>query len=143
MANAAFLIGMTLGLKDEIDSLLPALPFRYAEYNFYRAAQTSLDAELLWPDLAGLSPRTVKASELCLEMLPVARDGLDILGVDAGERDTLLDIVRERLENGTTPARWLRRRFRKLEHADRSSALAQLVEEYLEKVSTGQPVSTW
>jgi gamma-glutamyl:cysteine ligase YbdK (ATP-grasp superfamily) len=56
-ANAAFLIGMMAGLRSEIAYLLPRLPFRYAEYNFYRAAQHGLDAVLLWPTARGNSPR--------------------------------------------------------------------------------------
>mgnify|MGYP001813965731 CR=1 FL=1 len=46
-ANAAFIVGATLGIRDKMKYIMPALPFRYAEYNFYRAAQRGLSARLL------------------------------------------------------------------------------------------------
>ena len=49
VANAAFSIGLAVGLADEIWEYIPTMPYNYAEYNFYRAAQNGLDAKILWP----------------------------------------------------------------------------------------------
>ncbi len=75
-ANAAFLVGLVLGMRDRINDLIPALPFQYAEYNFYRAAQHGLDAQLLWPTLQPISPRERSVRDLIEEMLPLAAAGL-------------------------------------------------------------------
>ena len=44
MANAAFSIGMAVGTQGNIEHYLSRLPFEYARYNFYRAAQSGLNA---------------------------------------------------------------------------------------------------
>ena len=143
MAGAAFLTGLMVGMSHRIDALLPAFPFRYAEYNFYRAAQKSLDAELLWPTLDNTSPVTRNAKELSLEMLPMADEGLDELGVDAAERKKLLGLIHDRLQSGMTGAAWQRRTLKRLDTGTRPEALAELVEAYLEQCASGKPVSEW
>lgn len=143
MANAAFLVGLTAGLSRRLEGLLPAFPFRYAEYNFYRAAQHSMDAELLWPDTRETSPREVTARDICRELMPLADEGLTALQVDAGERKTLLGLIRDRLDSGTTPAAWQRRALKRYGRMDRSKALARLVDEYYENASSGRPVTEW
>jgi Glutamate-cysteine ligase family 2(GCS2) len=45
-ANAAFLVGATLGLAQE-EWMIPAMPFTLARRNFYRAARDGIGAELL------------------------------------------------------------------------------------------------
>ena len=142
MANAAYAVGLAVGLSDEIDELIAALPFRYAEYNFYRAAQHSLDAELLWPVTEGLSPRTVTAAELCREMLPVAEKGLEKIGVDADERRRLLGLIGDRLD-ADIPSLWQRRTLQSMGNKPRDEALAELVERYLEQATRRKPVSEW
>ena len=143
MANAAFLLGLTVGLSQRVDSLLPAFPFRYAEYNFYRAAQFGLDAELLWPALDTPSPRVATANVLCKEFLSVADEGLSQLGVIDTERKFLLNIINDRLDSRTTPAQWQRRTLLRIGGKSRPQALAQLVEEYLSMITTGRPVTEW
>ncbi len=143
LANAAFLVGLTIGMSERIGRLLPALPFRYAEYNFYRAAQRGLDAELLWPDLDESSPVPRPVAALCAELLPVADEGLAMLGVAAGERARYLGVIGERLERGISPARWQRRALHRLDGRQRPEALAELVEEYLANVATGLPIARW
>jgi len=143
MANAAYLVGLTVGLSHSVNTLLPAFPFRYADYNFYRAAQSSLDAHLLWPGVHEMSPREVSAIALCREMLPVADEGLAELGVDEVERKTLLGLIRDRLDSKITPARWQHQAVRNMGDIPRDLALRDLVEMYLEKVSTGLPVTEW
>ena len=75
LASAALCIGWTLGLGDSIDQYAARLPFKFAEYNFYRAAQEGLDARFIWPmkHSGGLEERP--ALELIEEFLPRARQG--------------------------------------------------------------------
>ena len=143
MANSAFLTGLTAGLAEHVRRLLPAFPFRYAEYNFYRAAQKGLDAELLWPDTDGMSPRTSSVVDLCRSMLPLAAYGLEKIGVDEDEAKAMLGIIESRLDTRMTPARWQRRFVRQSKARTRAEALAELVEAYLQKVAGGLPVSEW
>ena len=49
VANTALYVGLALGLRDYVRDWLPSIPFPYAEYNFYRAAQQGLDAVMVWP----------------------------------------------------------------------------------------------
>ena len=49
LANAAFLIGLTLWLAGQDQRWTYALPFERADHGFYRAAQYGLAAELTWP----------------------------------------------------------------------------------------------
>jgi hypothetical protein len=143
-ANAAYALGLTLGLATEIDSLIPAMPFEYAHHSFYRVAQKGLDAEVLWPSLAAPSPAVRPAAELVEELLPVAERGLDRVGVDADEAQRHLGVIRARLEARTTPARWQRRMLERLERGSgRREALAGLVERYMHGVRSGQPLHEW
>ena len=143
LASAAFLVGLTVGLSKTIESLLPAFPFRYADYNFYRAAQKSLDAELLWPLYDATSPGQILARDLCLKMMPVADEGLADIGVVDEERSTLLGIIRDRLDSNTTPAAWQRRTLAEFGNDLRPEALRKLLEKYLLMVATGNPVTEW
>jgi len=130
-------------MSKKIDELLPAFPFRYADFNFYRAAQSSLNAELLWPSLNATSPTEVLVRDLCLQLLPLADEGLDVIGVDDEERAKLLGVIRDRLESKTTPAAWQRRTLEGFGHMPRTEALQRLVEEYLSRVASGKPVAEW
>jgi gamma-glutamyl:cysteine ligase YbdK (ATP-grasp superfamily) len=143
MANAAFIVGLTMGLRDHMDDLLPAFPFRYAEYNFYRAAQNGLDADLLWPDADGPSPSEAKAGELCRRLLPLADEGLASLGVDSAERKRLLGVIDARLTRKITPAAWQRRTLDRYADLPRDKGLAIMVKEYMAHASSGMPVSEW
>lgn len=144
VANGAFLFGLTLALAEEVDALLPALPFVHACGNFIRAARQGLDAELLWPADAAPSPRPVSALELASRLLPVARRGLVTAGVDAAEADALLAIIERRVALGRTGARWQSRMLERLEsHMPRPDALAAMLERYLVQADSGEPVHTW
>jgi gamma-glutamyl:cysteine ligase YbdK (ATP-grasp superfamily) len=143
MANAAFIAGLTVGLRDHVDAMLSAFPFRYAEFNFYRAAQNGLDATLLWPELDGTSPREADVLSLCRKMLPVADQGLEAMGVDRDERRRLLRVIEQRLDSQVTPASWQRSAVERQGKVPREQALASMVEEYLAHAASGQPVAEW
>jgi gamma-glutamyl:cysteine ligase YbdK (ATP-grasp superfamily) len=143
-ANAAFAIGLIVGLRRNIDELLPALPFQYAEYNFYRAAQHGLDAQLLWPSLEPLSPREHSVRALIGELLPTAAEGLAELGVTETETSAMLGIIEARLATGLTGARWQRRMLARLEaRLGREEALAELVRRYMIESRSARPVHSW
>lgn len=145
-ANAALLVGLGLGLRDEIEPLLCALPFEFADHNFYRAAQSGLDAEVLWPDVSGgESPRPTPVRELFDGLLPVAERGLLDAGVDSAEVSRLLGVIADRVASGQTGARWQRRCVAELEAGGmtRDQALAQMLERYIERSAANRPVSEW
>ena len=70
LANAAFLIGLTLWLAGRDQRWTYALPFERADHGFYRAAQHGLAAELSWPDGSADGVRTVPAAELVPDCCP-------------------------------------------------------------------------
>lgn len=143
-ANAAFLVGLVLGMRDRITELIPALPFQYAEYNFYRSAQNGLDAQLLWPTLEPISPHERSVRGLIEEMLPVAAAGLLGQGVDKAEADSYLTLIAKRLRNEATGARWQRRTLARLERRNgRDEAIRLMMQAYLRNAATGEAVHRW
>jgi gamma-glutamyl:cysteine ligase YbdK (ATP-grasp superfamily) len=143
-ANAAFLVGLTLGLAPDARRLVSALTFGQARRNFYEAARRGLDAELLWPASAPPSPRPVRAATLLPELLPLARGALLASGLDAAEVDALLEVIAARVATARTGARWQRRTLAHLERSMiRETALRELVKRYLGHAASGRPVHEW
>jgi len=144
LANAAFLLGLTLALRADAEWMLPAFPFEYAHRNFYRAAQQGLDATLLWPVREAPSPQPVRAGELIARLLPKAHAGLVAAGVEDAEAARWLAIVGARAASGRTGARWQRRALARLERGcSRDEALAALLARYRAEAARGRPVHEW
>jgi len=143
MANAAFLIGLTLWLADLDQRWTYALPFERADHGFYRAAQYGLDAELSWPT-GGDRVSTLPAADLVTELLPAAREGLVRAGVATAEADYLLEVIGARTATRQTGAAWQRAALTAAERGrTREQALAVMLDWYLSRAATGQPVHTW
>ena len=85
LANAAFLIGLSLWLARQDQQWTYDLPFERADHGFYRAAQHGLAAELSWPSRPGGRIRTVRAADLVAMLVPRARQGLLQAGLDCAE----------------------------------------------------------
>jgi hypothetical protein len=144
LANAAFLIGLSLRLAGQDEQWTYALPFERADHNFYRAAQHGLSAELSWPSGHRDQTRTVPAAELAAELIPMAREGLVQAGVATDEAGRLLDVISARTASGQTGARWQRAALADAEQShDRPRALAVMLERYLGCAASGRPVHTW
>jgi gamma-glutamyl:cysteine ligase YbdK (ATP-grasp superfamily) len=143
LANAAFVIGLSLWLADQDQSWTYALPFERADDGFHRAAQHGLAAELTWP--AGRDrTRTLPAGQLVAELIPAAREGLVAAGVASAEADSLLEVISGRAASGQTGAAWQRAVLAALEReAGRREALPAMLDRYLKHADTGQPVHTW
>ncbi|HEY6707147.1 MAG TPA: glutamate--cysteine ligase, partial [Actinomycetota bacterium] len=144
LANAAFLLGLTLALAPGAAATTRRFAFQQAHHNFYRAAQFGLGAELAWPLAPSGRPRILTAPDLVHQLLPTARQGLVGAGVLAGEADELLAVIEARAATGQTGAAWQRLALATLEPTlGREQALAAMFEQYLEHQRTGEPVHTW
>jgi hypothetical protein len=148
LANAAFLIGLTLWLARRDPRWTYTVPFERADHGFYRAAQHGLAAELTWPSWRGQRVRTVRAADLVPELLPAARHGLLDAGVAAAEADRLLAVIGARVATGQTGAAWQRAALAAAERPaepgrSRQHALAVMLDRYLNCAATGHPVHTW
>jgi hypothetical protein len=144
LANAAFLIGLSLWLAEQDQRWTYALPFERADHGFYRAAQQGLSARLCWPAGHRDQMRTLPAAKLVAELVPVARHGLLQAGVAAAEADGLLDVISARAASGQTGAAWQRATLaaaRRQHEPER--ALAIMLDRYLQYAETGLPVHTW
>jgi gamma-glutamyl:cysteine ligase YbdK (ATP-grasp superfamily) len=144
LANAAFLIGLSLWLADQDPQWTYALPFERADHSFYRAAQQGLSAQLSWPAGHRDQIRTLAAAKLVAELVPAARQGLLDAGVDAAEADGLLEVMSARVASGQTGAAWQRATLAAVgRRHDRERALAVMLDRYLQYADTGLPVHTW
>jgi hypothetical protein len=144
LANAAFLIGLTLWLAGQDQQWTYALPFERADHSFYRAAQHGLSARLSWPAGHGGQPRIRPAAELVADLVPAARQGLLGAGVAAAEADALLAVIAARAATGQTGAAWQRATLAAAERRhSRDRALAVMFDRYLRYAETGLPVHTW
>jgi hypothetical protein len=144
LANAAFLIGLSLWLAGQDQQWTYALPFERADHGFYRAAQQGLSAHLSWPVGHRDQMRTLPAAKLVAELVPLARQGLLQAGVAAAEAGGLLAVISARAASGQTGAAWQRATLAAAERRhDRDRALAVMFDRYLRCADTGLPVHTW
>jgi gamma-glutamyl:cysteine ligase YbdK (ATP-grasp superfamily) len=143
MANAAFLVGLTLALAPDIDRWLSALTFGHARRNFYEAARRGLAAELLWPT-ANWRSHAISARALVEQLLPLARRGLLAESVIPDDADRNLDVIARRVETGQTGAVWQRQIFEEASRTlDSHEACRVVTRAYRLASATGSPVHEW
>ena len=144
VANAALMIGLAEGIRPQINELLPALPFHMAEYNFYRAAQHGLDARLVWPEVDQYGCVEQPVADIIERKLPLAKQGLLSIGVDAQECEHYLGIIERRLATRRTGAHWQMEMLRRLESdGNREQALHRMLEAYIRNSYDNAPVAGW
>lgn len=144
VANAAFAIGVGLGLAPEMSRIREAMVFEAVHSNFYRAAQRGVEAELHWPDLESGGVRVRKAGDLVQALGGIARKGLERFGVDPEEADRTITTIERRATTGQTGAAWQRARLARLGDGHPTpQALAHMLEDYVARSASGAPVHEW
>ena len=141
VANAAFYFGLVRAIAELETPIERQLSFSAAADNFRTAARDGIEAELFWPGVGN-----VPATELVLRtLLPLAYDGLDAWGVDAGDRDHYLGIIEQRALRRRTGADWQVRTFHDLvAHGhSRETATVEMTRRYLDGMRSNEPVHTW
>ncbi len=133
LANAAFYYGVATALMQRLEDGTPPCRFEEARHNFYASARHGLGAEVVWEG------RMQPVRRLILEtLLPMARNGLEALGIAASEIDRHLAIIETRTASGRNGAAW------QLAYADACGAdMTKLAEAYWRNQQTGAPVHTW
>jgi len=144
LANAALSIGWAMGLGESVDQYVARLPFRFAEYNFYRAAQHGLDARVIWPrrHVGGLEE--IPVVDLIEEFLPRARAGLEKIGIEDDDIERLWRVIEQRFETRRTGAAWQLREFESYrKNCGVEEACGRMLSDYIANVMEGNPVATW
>jgi CBS domain-containing protein len=140
VANAVFWLGAVMGAAAEYGDIAEVMDFDDAKGNFLTAAKLGLKAALSW---VGGEP--VSAPRLLREtLLPLAREGLLSCGVDEGDVDHYLGIVRARVESGQTGSQWMLRSLHGMrEHGTRSERLGAVTAATVRLQQEGRPVHEW
>jgi len=143
-ANAAFIVGITQGLRSSMPAFTKQLPFHAVQENFYAAAKNGLDATFLWPRKTRTTAAPISAINVISKLLITAAKGLAELEVAQTEIDYFLGIIEARLATRQTGARWQLATLKQLEqHCSRKEALQQLLYHYQKNANNGQPVHLW
>ena len=144
IANAAFTLGLIEYLKPRMQSILPALPFNYAENNFYRAAQFGLDAKLIWPVYGQSHPQELPVLDILKNIIGKAEEALLSLGICEVDVKRLIGVIAERLDKRINGAQWQLLMLEKYEReCPRYEALQWLTQRYCKEFHSGNPVSHW
>jgi hypothetical protein len=142
MANAAFYYGLLRMLAEDERPVWSQMSFSAAEENFHAGARDGIDARVYWPGLG-----EVPVAELVVRrLLPLANEGLSRWGVDADERDRLLQVIERRCVTSRNGAAWQSEVFHRLydeKGMDRSEALRAMTVRYRDHMHSNQPVHEW
>jgi len=139
VANIAFWVGIMKAMPDEFRDLPEKMDFRACRQNFYKAAKHGLNTQFDW-----MGKRISAKALLLTEMLPLAKKGLQSVGIPEDEISKYLTIVEQRIKKNKTGSQWMSTNFNRLKEkfTKRRTAffLTQQMLRYQEK---DLPVHEW
>jgi CBS domain-containing protein/gamma-glutamylcysteine synthetase len=139
-ANAAFWLGLMVGFADEYDDIRKVISFEDIRDNFDKAAKFGFDTKYTWFNDEKISPQ-----DLILEkLLPIAKKGLRLRGVDEADITKYMGIIEERAQKHMTGARWQLRAFTKLiKEVTVDEAVTTMTSAIIKNQWQQKPVHTW
>lgn len=103
MANASFFLGLMMTLPEEFGDVRKKLDFDAVKGNFFNAARNGLDTQITW-----FNDKSYPAKNLILnKLLPLAKEGLRSVKVDAADIKRFLGILENRVRAEKTGAQWM------------------------------------
>ncbi|HSU24496.1 MAG TPA: CBS domain-containing protein [Pyrinomonadaceae bacterium] len=140
MANAAFFLGLMASLPEEFGDVKKLMRFEDAKDNFFNAARYGLKSQIVW-----LDGESYRARRLILEdLLPRARHGLRVSGIDNDDIERFLGIIEERVAQEKTGAQWM---LDSLAHMDpkakKNVRMRTLTAAMKANQETGDPLHKW
>jgi CBS domain-containing protein len=139
MANAAFWLGLMMGMPNKYKRLFEKGDFDSTRQNFYRAAQFGIDATMKWFN------KTIPVQKLILDqLLPMAKEGLDQMNIDIEDSERYLKVIEERVKTKQTGSKWTQKNFTLLlEKSTKFEATTSITRALTKKCWSDEPVHTW
>ncbi len=140
VANAAFFLGLMVGIPERYGNVSPKLPFDDVKENFFAAARHGLKAQLTWVD-----GKHYASGPLILEqLLPLAKVGLQKAQLDGSDIERYLGVVRERVLRDQTGSGWILNAVQEMAgRVPSDSRDRRIVGAMLARQKMGEPVHAW
>jgi len=140
IANAAFWLGLIQGCPQKYINISQKMEFDDAKMNFVKAAQLGLETQFKW-----LDDKIIPADKLILEeLLPIAKQGLQSVGIDEAEIEEYLTLVEKRVKKKETGATWILNSFEKLTKKYESyEACVAITAGIVHRQKSNLPVHKW
>ena len=140
IANAALWLGTMTGMGAEIEDIRDKMAFVDVRDNFGKAAKFGIDTKFTW-----FNDEKIAAVDLILDhLLPLARKGLKMRGVDETDINKYLGIIEKRAKKHVTGARWQLRAYSQLmEKTNADEALTVLTAAMIKNQRNNLPVHEW
>jgi CBS domain-containing protein len=140
VANASFFFGLLAALPEEYGPIHKVLDFDHAKTNFLAAARHGLSGTLHW-----VGGTTYTARSLVLDhLIPLARKGLQKMGIATSEQDRYMGILEDRVRSGQTGSQWMLKSLSSM--ANRGTPLMRvqsLTRAMIQEQNAGTPVHEW
>ena len=140
MANAAFFLGLMMALPEEFGDVSERMSFDDVKQNFFSTARFGLKSQMVW-----LDGENYRAKKLILdELLPRARHGLRMVGVDAGDIEKYLGILEKRVSQEKTGASWMLDSLANMDKRAKTNVrMRTLTAAMKANQETGKPLHEW
>jgi CBS domain-containing protein/gamma-glutamyl:cysteine ligase YbdK (ATP-grasp superfamily) len=140
VSNAAFFVGLMIGMSNKYDDITQVLRFSDVANNFLNSCRIGLEAKFHWTD-----HKVITASKLILEeLLPIARDGLIQEGLDIQDIDRYLGVIKERTKSKQTGAKWAIKSITEMDESILPDEKVRFItSEMVANQKTDAPVHTW
>ncbi len=140
VANAAFFVGLMVGMSNKYEDITQVLRFSDVANNFLNSTRIGLEAKFHWTD-----HKVITASKLILEeLLPIARDGLLQEGLDSQDIDRYLGVIEERTISKQTGAKWAIKSITEMdENILPDEKVRSITSEMIVNQKTDEPVHKW
>lgn len=140
VANAAFWIGLMVGMENEVDDITKHISYADVRDNFAKSARYAMDSKFTW-----FKDEKISAKDLILKkLLPIARKGLKAHKINPKDIDKYLGVIEARTKKHMNGARWQLRAYTQLiEQTNRDEALACLTSSIIKNQKKNMPGHEW
>jgi CBS domain-containing protein len=139
-ANAALWLGAMIQMHHDVGDIRHHMSFEDVYDNFSKAAKFGIDSKFTW-----MNDNKITVAELALnELIPRARQGLEMRNIDKADISRYMDIIEARAREHMNGARWALRSYTKLKkETTEDEALTVLTNAMSLNAKQGLPVHTW
>lgn len=140
MANAAFFLGLMMELPAEYGTVNDKISFDDVKQSFFSAARFGLNSQIVWLDRKSYESKSL----ILLHLLPLARRGLERVGIDADDIERYLGVLEQRIATERTGARWILESLSSMDpRAKQNVRMRSLTAAMKQNQEGGEPMHKW